>query len=240
MQHEHATRTRDSLTVGGRSRDWPSPPPRPAAADGAADDEPRRDHRHRAEAHRRHPGRAGVDQRRERRRNSRTAAPTQLTDYAGLRSGHARGQRRQRRARRRSRCAASRRWARARPSAPTSTRRRSARAASTTARPYSSFDLMPYDIERIEVLRGPQGTLYGASSIGGLLKYVTVAPALDEFEGIARHRGRGRHRRVRHRLQLRRAHQLPAREGLARHVAELRPSGIARPTSTTSRPARRT
>ena len=48
-----------------------------------------------------------------------------------------------------------------------------------------TFDLMPYDVERIEVLRGPQGTLYGASSIGGQLKYVTVAPALDEFEGIA-------------------------------------------------------
>ncbi len=46
-----------------------------------------------------------------------------------------------------------------------------------------SFELLPYDIERIEVLRGPQGTLYGASSIGGLLKYVTIAPALDEFEG---------------------------------------------------------
>lgn len=46
-----------------------------------------------------------------------------------------------------------------------------------------TFDLMPYDVERIEVLRGPQGTLYGASSIGGQLKYVTVAPALDELEG---------------------------------------------------------
>jgi outer membrane receptor protein involved in Fe transport len=48
-----------------------------------------------------------------------------------------------------------------------------------------TFDLMPYDVERIEVLRGPQGTLYGASSIGGQLKYVTLAPALDEFEGKA-------------------------------------------------------
>ncbi|WP_033923051.1 TonB-dependent receptor [Sphingomonas sp. 37zxx] len=40
-----------------------------------------------------------------------------------------------------------------------------------------SLDLLPYDIQRVEVLRGPQGTLYGASSIGGLLKYVTVAPS---------------------------------------------------------------
>ncbi len=46
-----------------------------------------------------------------------------------------------------------------------------------------TFDLMPYDVQRIEVLRGPQGTLYGASSIGGQLKYVTVQPALDEFDG---------------------------------------------------------
>jgi iron complex outermembrane recepter protein len=46
-----------------------------------------------------------------------------------------------------------------------------------------TFDLMPYDVRRIEVLRGPQGTLYGANSIGGQLNYVTVAPALDEFEG---------------------------------------------------------
>ncbi len=45
------------------------------------------------------------------------------------------------------------------------------------------LDLMPYDIERVEVLKGPQGTLYGASTMGGLLKYVLRAPRLDEFEG---------------------------------------------------------
>jgi len=45
------------------------------------------------------------------------------------------------------------------------------------------LDLLPYDITRVEVLRGPQGTLYGAGAIGGLLKYVTRAPELsgDEF-----------------------------------------------------------
>jgi iron complex outermembrane recepter protein len=45
-----------------------------------------------------------------------------------------------------------------------------------------TLDLLPYDIERLEVLRGPQGTLYGASSIGGLLKYVTVQPDLQELQ----------------------------------------------------------
>jgi outer membrane receptor protein involved in Fe transport len=41
----------------------------------------------------------------------------------------------------------------------------------------------PSDLARIEVLRGPQGTLYGASSLGGLVKYVTVDPSTDAFSG---------------------------------------------------------
>jgi iron complex outermembrane receptor protein len=45
-----------------------------------------------------------------------------------------------------------------------------------------TLDLMPYDIERVEVLRGPQGTLYGASTMGGLLKYVTRTPDLNKAE----------------------------------------------------------
>ncbi len=45
-----------------------------------------------------------------------------------------------------------------------------------------ALDLLPYDIERVEVLRGPQGTLYGAGSMGGLLKYVMRDPDLDETE----------------------------------------------------------
>lgn len=44
-------------------------------------------------------------------------------------------------------------------------------------------DLDPGDLSRIEVLRGPQGTLYGANSMGGLVKYVTVDPAFDGLHG---------------------------------------------------------
>lgn len=44
------------------------------------------------------------------------------------------------------------------------------------------LDLLPYDVSRVEVLRGPQGTLYGAGAVGGLLKYVTRAPDLSEKE----------------------------------------------------------
>lgn len=47
------------------------------------------------------------------------------------------------------------------------------------------LDLMPYDVKRIEVLRGPQGTLYGAGAMGGLLKYVLRRPSVSDFEAWA-------------------------------------------------------
>ncbi len=47
------------------------------------------------------------------------------------------------------------------------------------------LDGMLIDVERIEMLKGPQGTLYGATSIGGAVKYVARRPALDQFRGQA-------------------------------------------------------
>ncbi len=44
-------------------------------------------------------------------------------------------------------------------------------------------DLVQMDLERIEVIKGPQGTLYGSSSMGGILRYITRDPSLDEFGG---------------------------------------------------------
>jgi iron complex outermembrane recepter protein len=44
-------------------------------------------------------------------------------------------------------------------------------------------DFDPSDLQRIEELRGPQGTLYGASSLGGLLKFVTIDPSTDALSG---------------------------------------------------------
>ena len=44
-------------------------------------------------------------------------------------------------------------------------------------------DLDFFDLERFEVLRGPQGTLFGAGSLSGTLRYITAQPRIGEFGG---------------------------------------------------------
>jgi len=60
----------------------------------------------------------------------------------------------------------------------------------TTNSPFSGgvsvlYDGLLSDIERVELVKGPQGTLYGAGAVGGVIKYITKDPALEEFRADA-------------------------------------------------------
>lgn len=46
-----------------------------------------------------------------------------------------------------------------------------------------ALDVMNMDLQRVEVIKGPQGTLYGASAMGGLVRYITRDPSLDGVNG---------------------------------------------------------
>ncbi|WP_161966126.1 TonB-dependent receptor domain-containing protein [Steroidobacter cummioxidans] len=49
-----------------------------------------------------------------------------------------------------------------------------------------ALDVGLFDMTRVEILRGPQGTLYGASTMGGLVKYVTNMPDTTAYGGTVR------------------------------------------------------
>ena len=53
---------------------------------------------------------------------------------------------------------------------------------------YSSFNSYPqvFDLERVEILRGPQGTLFGAGSEGGTVRFITPQPSLTKSSAYVR------------------------------------------------------
>ena len=48
---------------------------------------------------------------------------------------------------------------------------------------FFAISLQTTDIKRVEVLKGPQGTLFGQGSVGGTIRYITNSPNMEDFEG---------------------------------------------------------
>jgi outer membrane receptor protein involved in Fe transport len=47
-------------------------------------------------------------------------------------------------------------------------------------------DIKLFDLDRVEVLRGPQGTLFGSSAEGGAIRFITPQPSLTDYSGFSR------------------------------------------------------
>src|SRR5436190_893348 len=48
---------------------------------------------------------------------------------------------------------------------------------------YDQLDVRVMDLDRVEVLKGPQGTLYGQGSVAGTVRYITRDPVLNAYQG---------------------------------------------------------
>lgn len=54
-------------------------------------------------------------------------------------------------------------------------------ASSSFGLAFQTFNVNTFDLERVEVLNGPQGTLYGSNALGGTIKYITEPPDPQRF-----------------------------------------------------------
>ena len=128
------------------------------------------------------PGRALLDQCPDRGRH-----PARQRQHArGHQPQRRRPDRPEPRARARARC----RSAASRPARSSATSRASrSRSASTSTKAVISLSLFTpdfdlFDLNRVETLRGPQGTLFGSGSVGGTIRYITNQPQLGATEGL--------------------------------------------------------
>lgn len=70
-------------------------------------------------------------------------------------------------------------------------------ASSSFGLAFQTFNINTFDLERVEVLNGPQGTVYGSNALGGTIKYITAPPdprrfgASGELEGSDTAHGSG-------------------------------------------------
>jgi outer membrane receptor protein involved in Fe transport len=103
-------------------------------------------------------------------------------------------------------------------------------AFSMPGRPYAPVAEF-YDTERVEVLRGPSGTLYGLGSLGGTIKVLTRNPNLEENEGSVRLTGSSARDQRDHLLDVGDAHvlQLVSGHGLHR-LRDFADGLLAQPT----------